>query len=47
MSQPPNPNRDRIGRTVVRGNWVLIGAGILAAVVALGLLVVALVIGRP
>ncbi|MEV6923993.1 hypothetical protein AB0M46_05695 [Dactylosporangium sp. NPDC051485] len=47
MVQPPDPTRDRIGHTIVRGNWVLIGAGILAAVAALGLLAAALIIGRP
>ncbi|GAA4259831.1 hypothetical protein [Dactylosporangium darangshiense] len=46
MSQPPDRAPDKIGRTVIRGTWVLIGAGILAAIAA-GLLAAALIIGRP
>jgi hypothetical protein len=47
VTPPPDPTRDKIGRTVVRGNWVLIGAAVIAAVIAAGLLVAALIVGRP
>ncbi|MGI5238661.1 hypothetical protein [Dactylosporangium sp. CA-139066] len=46
MSPPPEPTRDKIGRTVTRATWAIIIGALLAAVAALGLLVAALIVGR-